>query len=310
MAAPSIHERLARVRQWRRGGQRAPHKPLLLLLALGRAQRGASRLSPWEELRGPLEKLLLDFGPPRRSHNPQEPFKRLRNDGLWELTGVGDLSDTDRNALSSRQLLDRNVAGGLPLADYDHLRRNNDDIVQVAETILHAHFPPSYHDAICQTVGLDLKLTVEMPVAEEVHDRPVAPSNRRVRDPAFRVQVLRAYRRQCAVCGSSLRLGDALLDLQAAHIKWHAAGGPDEVRNGLALCGFHHMSFDRGALGLEADRSRYMIQVSEDVNGSGELLEGLLKFEGRRLSEPINRAQRPHPDFVDWHRQEVFHASA
>ena len=40
--------------------------------------------------------------------------------------------------------------------------------------------------------------------------------------------------RQCAICESNIRLQDSLLDLQAAHIMWHAYGGPDKVSNGLA----------------------------------------------------------------------------
>ena len=39
-------ERVASIRRWARGGERAPHKPLLLLYALGRLQRtGTSEMS-------------------------------------------------------------------------------------------------------------------------------------------------------------------------------------------------------------------------------------------------------------------------
>ena len=55
---------------WRRGDERAPHKPLLILYALGRLQTGASRLIPFDELEKPLTRLLEDFGPPRKSVHP------------------------------------------------------------------------------------------------------------------------------------------------------------------------------------------------------------------------------------------------
>lgn len=45
------------LRQWRSGGQRAPHKPLLLLLALGRMQAGGERLMSFEEAEEPLCRL-------------------------------------------------------------------------------------------------------------------------------------------------------------------------------------------------------------------------------------------------------------
>lgn len=75
------------LRPWKRGGQRAPHKPLLLLLALGRAQRGEPRLVPFVDVEYLLSSLLARFGPSRRSHHPEYPFWRLQNDGLWEIPG-------------------------------------------------------------------------------------------------------------------------------------------------------------------------------------------------------------------------------
>ena len=101
------------------------------------------------------------------------------------------------------------------------------------------HFPESLHDEIRDAVGI--------PRTWVVREAPLPPR----RDPAFRDEVLREYQRRCAVCDFDVRLGNELIGLEAAHIKWHAAGGPDEVANGLALCGLHHKAFDRGALGLE-----------------------------------------------------------
>jgi putative restriction endonuclease len=72
--------------------------------------------------------------------------------------------------------------------------------------------------------------------------------------------VLTAYQFQCAGCGFNVRVGDLLVFLEAAHIKWHQAGGPDSEANGVALCALHHKLFDRGAFTLSKDMK---IQVSE-----------------------------------------------
>jgi putative restriction endonuclease len=53
----------------------------------------------------------------------------------------------------------------------------------------------------------------------------------------FVEEVLSAYAYQCAMCGC----GGALLrnpaGLHAAHLQWHSqGGGPDDLRNGIALC--------------------------------------------------------------------------
>ncbi len=49
---------------------------------------------------------------------------------------------------------------------------------------------------------------------------------------------LQAY--QSVVCGFNVRIADSLVALEAAHIKWHQAGGPDMEYNGIALCSLHH----------------------------------------------------------------------
>ena len=65
---------------WKRGGQRAPHKPLLLLLALGRVINNEERLVSYVDIERRLKPLLRRFGPPRKAFHPQFPFGRLPND--------------------------------------------------------------------------------------------------------------------------------------------------------------------------------------------------------------------------------------
>jgi putative restriction endonuclease len=68
---------------WSRGGQRAPHKPLLVLYALGRWSRGERDDLTFREAAPDLTALLKEFGPPRQSYHPEYPFWRLQNDGVW-----------------------------------------------------------------------------------------------------------------------------------------------------------------------------------------------------------------------------------
>lgn len=112
---------------------------------------------------------------------------------------------------------------------------------------------------------------------------------------------------QCGVCGYDGQLGSVDLGIEAAHVMWHMAGGPDSEDNGVALCTFHHKAFDRGALGLDDDRR---ILVSEEVRGGQAVEQWLLRFAGAPLRPPL--PGRPHPAerFVRWHRKEVFRAPA
>jgi putative restriction endonuclease len=59
-----ILDRFAKITVWKAGGERAPHKPLLILYALAALQRGEDRLIPFDRIEEDLGRLLRDFGPP------------------------------------------------------------------------------------------------------------------------------------------------------------------------------------------------------------------------------------------------------
>jgi hypothetical protein len=62
-----------RIRVWQQGDRRAVHKPLLVLLALGRLLRGESPLVEFAGIEDKLGKLLEEFGPSgseKTRHNP------------------------------------------------------------------------------------------------------------------------------------------------------------------------------------------------------------------------------------------------
>jgi hypothetical protein len=64
-------------------GQRSPHRPLLVLLALGRLSASGSSKLPWSAAESALGELIAEFGPPSRTSRAQSaahPFTRLRNE--------------------------------------------------------------------------------------------------------------------------------------------------------------------------------------------------------------------------------------
>ena len=131
-------------------------------------------------------------------------------------------------------------------------------------------------------------------------DEP-APKVRR--DPNFRAAVLSAYRLRCAVCSQDVRIGSMTVALEAAHIKWHQAGGPDIVSNGLCLCSTHHKLFDLGAFTINENLH---LLVSEHITGSDQLDELLLRYHAREIARPVQQEQMPDSSHLRWHRQIVF----
>jgi len=125
--------------------------------------------------------------------------------------------------------------------------------------------------------------------------------SRWLRDRVFRQSVLNAYDRRCALTGLRLINGGGRAEAEAAHIQPVAQGGPDTVRNGLALSGTVHWMFDRGLISLEDDLRILVSRHVNDKDGIG----GILNVDGR-AHPPTRDADRPHPAFLEWHRANCF----
>ena len=284
MQPDELLEKISKIRMWTRGDERAPHKPLLILYALGQIGKTKERYIPFDQVNENLTSLLMSFGLARKSFRATYPFTYLVNDGFWVLD-----QPLDTTKGYSVQAL-RDVKGGFSDEVYNLLKNNPLLIKQIAQTILESNFPESMHEDILRAVGLDWEYTIKTS-----------------RDPNFRNRILIAYQYSCAVCGFNVRLGDALVAVEAAHIKWHQAGGPDIENNGLALCSMHHKLFDRGAFTIN---SSLKIQVAQVVNGSAGLDEWLLRYKGKSVQEPQSSAYYPSESFINWHNREVFRGPA
>ncbi len=288
LSPEEILKRFDRVSVWQRGNRRAPHKPLLLLYALGRCSRHEGNDIAYLDAERDVRQLLIDFGPPS-APRPEMPFWYLQNDGVWFVRGAKDLERRKGRTDPKRsEFLRKNPVGGLLPEVYAALSDDGQLLRKIVGSLLSHHFPESYHSDILAAVGLSLE------------DSDVLCKGR---DGGFRRKVLRVYGHRCAVCGYDLKLGPADLGLEAAHIKWHQAGGPDSEPNGLALCVLHHQLFDRGAFSLADDTT---LCVSQEVHGSTGLEAALLSFHGHRTLEPQSSSYRPLPEFLRWHRKEVF----
>jgi predicted restriction endonuclease len=97
MTRAAVLHQFDRLNVWSRGDQRAPHKPLLVLYALGRWHRGDTAAVPFREVERDLTPLLKEFGPPRRSQHAEYPFWRLQRDGVWTVHAAGPLTARQGN---------------------------------------------------------------------------------------------------------------------------------------------------------------------------------------------------------------------
>ncbi|GAA2074196.1 HNH endonuclease [Streptomyces albiaxialis] len=286
-------ERTGRLKQWTREGERAPHKPLLMLYALGSFQRDPDAALRFTDVERDLLGLLRAYGP-RRETTPAYPFHHLATDGVWEVrTEDGGGSPGPRvGALRAS-----GAAGRLAPGLREALAREPDLLGQLAHTLLGLHFPPSLHTDIALDAGLDLEAADALRgIPREARDRPRAAGIRR--------RVLAAYAYRCAFCGFDGRLGRTPVGLEAAHVRWWAFRGPDAVANGLCLCALHHKLFDKGVLGLGPERR---ILVSDAFDGAGTAARTQVReLRGRPVAVPEDGSEPVAAPYAEWHRREVF----
>jgi len=290
--------RVAGMRQWRKDGERAPHKPLLLLYALGRLASGHSGPVRFQTAEPDLSRLLDDFGPPRKSQHSY-PFRRLANDdGIWIVTTPSGEDPGD----SAGRLKVLGATGTLSPELEAAVQADPGLLVLLARFLLEDNWPPSLHDEIAASVGLDLD------AAEVALVRERLAEDRRRRDPQFRERVLVAYEYRCAMCGYDGMMDRSAVGLEAAHVRWWSDGGPDTVDNAVSLCSLHHVLFDKGVLGVSTDHE---VKVSKRFIARSATARSLvLDLAGASLLEPQAGEPTPAATNLDWHATQVFREPA
>lgn len=215
----------------------------------------------------------LDFANPVSFGAPGDPVER----GL--LNAAGAISGRAQSAVRPLSAEDFNRIIALGLGGDDALLPRDDDPA-LANLVQDERTPFAF---------------------EQERDRIAYVGSRIVRDRIFRRVVLRAYDERCAITGLKLINGGGRAEVQAAHIRPVEASGPDIINNGLALSGTVHWMFDRGLISLDDDLK---ILVSRQINDP-DGIHAMINKSGHALP-PLRPADRPHPHFLQWHRDNCF----
>ncbi len=285
-------QRLLDLRLHQQDGRRSPHKPLLALVALGRLLSTGSSALPWSEAEQRLADLLAEFGRPSstgRAQSAAYPFTRLRADGVWQLST--DVPMDNVGPLRSSQ-----PTGSFTPDVEAELLLHPETALATARVLVTSHFPESLVTDVLVAAGLDPELVLGGGTA-----RVVVLDGRR-RSAEWRSAVVEAWDRQCAFCGYDGQLGGAQVGLEAAHVRWWAFEGPDDLDNGLALCALHHKLFDRGVLGLDGQAQ---LTVSSQFSARTAAGRAVYDLHGQPL-RPRPGTPLPASRHVAWHSTEVF----
>lgn len=136
MDIKQLQNAIADITIWKKGDQRAPHKPLLLLYVLSQYKHGHKRLFDYKtEIQQPLLDLLNSFGPQRKKHYPNMPFWRLKGDGFWQLENVEACINLlyQSKEPSSKLLAECHAQGGFDEATYQLITSKPKQIDKLAQ---------------------------------------------------------------------------------------------------------------------------------------------------------------------------------
>ena len=284
-------EQLTALRQYQGDGKRAPHKPLLVLLALGQLASTGTSAMPWSLVQSRLGDLLAEFGTASNSSvsSAAYPFTRLRSDGVWQLSR--EVPNDDVGPLNSEP-----IDGHFTPEIEAELLESSEVLNAVARSLVESQFPLTIAPDVLTAVGLDPDIVLTS------QPTTVSAGESRKRDANWRRQIVAAWDRSCAFCGYDGALLGAPVGIEAAHIRWFNFGGPDSLDNGLALCSLHHKLLDRGAIGLDESG---VILVSDAFSAVGDVGRSVYSLHRREL-RPRPGTELPAAEHLLWHRQEVF----
>ncbi len=299
---------------------RAPHKPFLLLAVMDLISHGkltANFIQLTPELRDAFDLYWTRcFGPDRPRGNPVLPYFHLQSDGFWHLLPVPgqETALSQLRQVSSVTQLKAHVLGAaLDPALYDLLCTEAGQ-TELRRVLLETYFTPDARSRLVEAAQLvNDTLRYSERLLGRVRERfaleaPGADQQYRTeaRLVAFRRIVVEAYAHACALCGVRLLTPEGRTAVVAAHIVPWRVTHNDDPRNGLALCGLHHWTFDEGLVTVD---NRYTVKVSPAVSpDDGSLALRQLAGGGVRL--PAEPELAPAAEALAWHADHVFRSRA
>jgi putative restriction endonuclease len=116
---------------------------------------------------------------------------------------------------------------------------------------------------------------------------------------SFRLRLLEAYKRQCAITGEH-----TVPVLDAAHIQPYLGPRSNHVQNGLLLTKEFHALFDEGYVAVTPD---YEVRVSDRLRSEWKNGRRYYPYDGKPLLQlPEDPSLRPSRDALAWHLEHVF----
>jgi len=174
-------------------GRRAPYKPLVLLIAIGRAANGCERETPYPEVSSLLRDLMLRYGGEGAGLEAHIPFWHLKNDGVWEVLDSKNIPHAEGHSRPGPAVFSERPIVGALMEKYWSLFRSNIGLArQAAEAIIDEYFEPDAKQNIMHEIGLiDPKVSIA-PLAQpsKTTSGPAVAHESETGDPTMSVKLV------------------------------------------------------------------------------------------------------------------------
>lgn len=292
-------------------GEKAPHKPILLLAVIQLFEEGIlneNRIHITPELVATFEKLWSALVPePNWQPRLYLPFYHLstEKDPFWHIQSEGGLGGILTSSYSPKSLhaLDSVVAFAYLNSSLFELFMNSTTRIIVKQNLLDEYFPNRTFD---QRKLINDRKAYLTEIEDEFLGKKKSAAESEIqyetRSSVFKVQVPRVYGYQCAISGLRVTAKTSVSMVDACHIQpWHIAHN-DTIQNGICLTPTLHRAFDRGLISIS---SEYRVLVADSVfDEDRNSTYALSQFIRQPLKLPSDPNLAPSQDLLKWHRDE------
>jgi len=302
---------------------RAPYKPFLLLAIIDLIAQGVIQTNFIEfkaDLIDIFDLYWAKIMSREKPSNPVLPFFHMHREGFWHLVPVPGKEQVLADIPQIRSIgpLRQLVLGATLDDDLFEMLSNKEARDDLRRVLIETYFAPEMRPKLVELgqisaesfqYSLELlgrskgrfRLRLKETTEREEHYHAVS------RSTAFRRVVVKAYDYTCAMCRIRVFTPEGRSAVVAAHIVPWSESYNDDPRNGMALCGLHHWTFDQGLVSVTPD---YRIQVSPAVPPDEQGTEPILLLAEQALRLPVKHTLWPAKKALRWHRENIFCAEA
>lgn len=305
-------KKLTHLNRASKNGEKAPHKPILLLsvldsIASGEIVENRIEITPIlvARFKDNWSRLVTSntFQP-----NFSLPFfhLKMKSDGFWHLhTFYGkEILVTSSNSIRSfAQLKDSVEYAYFDKALFEILLqpKAREEVYQI---LMDKYF--NGHGTIQKQSGLfEILANQILNDTSKEYQRQIEKADEEevfVRCGVFKKVVPKIYDYSCCISGMRVISGFDIQMVDACHIVPFSVSHDDTITNGISLSPNFHRAFDRGLISLNED---YRVIVSNSFSESNSNF-ALKAFEGKQILLPQEKHHLPSIENIKWHNEKIF----